>query len=150
MDSSTDKRDDFPLRQRAAETPRTSYDQQELDDWREALNHPAIAATLRIVRLVLRGLVIFVFSFIEIVAELLAPIVLILGIGWSLLPGILSLAGPEGQAHDMVATVVQAIPRDIHVGRMVLTPSSLIMDGLLLIAVVALCRTIETIIASDA
>ena len=32
---------------------------------------------------------------------------------------------------------------------MVLTPTGLIMDGLLLIAVVALCRTLQTIISNE-
>lgn len=119
------------------------------DDWRAALNHPAMAAALRLARLVARGVVLFAFSFVEIIAELLAPIVLIAGIGWAALPGLLAMVTMEGQAREFVNNVLQSVPREIHFGHMSLTPTSLIVDGLLLIAVVALCRTLQTIVGSE-
>lgn len=146
MDSATDKPALLP---KPADRPVVSYDTEPADDWRLALNHPAMIVSLRLSKLVLRGVVLFAVSFIEIVAELLAPILLICGIGWSALPGILSMAGPEGQARDVIAGVAQSIPREIRVGHMVLTPATLIMDGLLLIAVVALCRTVQTIVSTE-
>jgi hypothetical protein len=122
---------------------------QELQDWREALNHPAMLVALRLARVVVRGVALFAVSFVEIMAELLAPIVLIAGIGWSLLPGLLSMAGTEGQAHELLNNVVQSVPRELHIGHLLLTPATLIVDGLLLIAVVALCRTVQTIINTE-
>ncbi len=126
-----------------------SYEFEDLNDWRAALNHPAMVVALRIAKTVARGVVLFAFSFVEILAELLAPVVLIGGIGWAMLPGVLSMATPEGQAHDMLSNVVQSIPREIHFGHMSLTPTALIVDGLLLIAVVALCRTLQIIISTE-
>lgn len=126
-----------------------SYESQDLSDWRTVLNHPVMVVTLRLARAVARGIVLFAVAFIEIIAELLAPIVLVGGIGWASLPGILSMAGTEGQAHEMLSNVLQSIPKQLHVGTMVLTPTALIVDGLLLVAVVALCRTVQTIISID-
>lgn len=116
-----------------------------LDDWRTVAKHPAMAAMTTATRRVGQGLILFAFSFVEIIAELLAPIVLVFGIGWAMLPNIVSVAGTEGQAKDFIATMAQAIPRDMHFGRTVITPMSLIIDGVLLVAVVALCRTVQTL-----
>ena len=126
-----------------------SYERENLNDWRAALNHPARAAALRIGRAVARGLVLFGFCFVEIIAELLAPVVLIGGIAWSALPSLLSLASTEGQTHDLLNNVMQAVPRELHLGHTVVTPTGLIVDGLLLIGVVALCRTLQTIVATE-
>ncbi len=122
---------------------------ESLDDWRVALNHPAMVVALRLAKAVARGVVLFAFSFVEILAELLAPVVLICGIGWAALPGMLSMASGEGQAHELLNNVLQSIPRELHVGGMALTPTTLIVDGLLLIAVVALCRTLQTIVSNQ-
>lgn len=143
MESTTSK----PANLSAASPKPLAYD---LGEWHTVANHPAMAAVTRATRMVARGLVLFGFSFVEIIAELLAPIVLVFGIGWAMLPGIVSIAGPEGQARDFVATMVQAIPHEIHLGRTVVTPTSLIVEGVLLVAVVALCRTVQTLaVAAD-
>jgi hypothetical protein len=126
-----------------------SQEFEELDDWRAALNHPAMTVALRLAKMVVRGLALFAFCFVEILAELLAPVVLIGGIGWAALPGLLSMATPEGQARELLNNIVQAVPREIHLGHMALTPTALIVDGLLLIAVVALCRTLQSIIGTE-
>jgi hypothetical protein len=126
-----------------------SYDSQELTDFQSALAHPATAAALRILRLVARGTVFFVFAFTEIVAELMAPILLICGFGWALLPRILAMVNPDGQARDMIRAVTDAIPQELHVAGLSLTPSSLIVDGLLLISLVALCRTLQTVVSTE-
>ncbi len=127
-----------------------SYESQDLNDWRAMLNHPAMVVALRLARAVVRGVVLFAIALIEIMAEMLAPIVLICGVGWAMLPGLLSMAGTEGQARELLSNVMQSIPKQLHVGSMVVTPTALIADGLLLIAVVALCRTLQTIISSEA
>ena len=71
-----------------------------------------MVVALRLARAVARGVVLFSFSFVEIVAELLAPVVLICGIAWAALPGMLSMAPTEGQAHDVMSTVLQSVPRN--------------------------------------
>ena len=123
---------------------------ENLNDWRDVLNHPAMVSALRIAKVVARGVALFGFSFVEIIAELLAPVVLICGIGWAALPSILSMASTaEGQAHDVLNTVLQSVPRELRVGHTLVTPTGLIVDGLLLIAVVALCRTLQTIVSTE-
>ena len=117
--------------------------------WQSVAAHPAMAATTRAASLVIRGLVLFAFSFVEIIAELLAPIVLVLGIGWAVLPAIISIAGTEGQAREFLTTLGQAIPKEIHLGRATITPTSLIIDGVFLVAGVALCRTVQTLACTD-
>lgn len=104
---------------------------------------------MRLIKLVLRGIVLFAISFIEIIAELLAPIVLICGVIWAALPGLLSAAVPEGQGKEILATVMQNIPAVLHIGRLTITPTGMILDGLLLIAIVALSRTMQTIVTAD-
>ncbi len=146
MDGSSDKTEDFIDRAAAAVPRRMSYELEEQDDWQAALNHPATVTALRISKRVVQGLVMFAVGFVEIVAEVLAPIVLISGIAWSFLPGLLSGVGPEGPARDAINSVVQAVPREIHFGHSVITPGSLIFDGIMLIALVALCRTILAIV----
>ncbi len=138
MESTTHK----PANLSATSPKALAYD---LGDWHTVANHPALAAITHATRMVARGLVLFAFSFVEIIAELLAPIVLVFGVGWAMLPGIVSFAGPEGQARDFVTSVVQAIPREIHLGRTVVTPTSLIVEGVLLVALVALCRTVQAL-----
>ncbi len=123
-----------------------SYELEEQDDWQAALNHPATVTALRFSKLVVQGVIIFAVGFVEIVAEVLAPIVLISGIAWSFVPGLLAGVGPEGPARDAINTVVQSVPKEIHLGHSVITPGSLILDGVMLIALVALCRTILAII----
>jgi hypothetical protein len=149
MDSAAHNHDDFSDRPETSQARRQPHEVQDLNEWRAALNHPAMVATLRIARLVMRGVVLFAFSFIEIMAELLAPIVLICGIGWAALPSLLSMAGNSGQARELLGSAVQSVPSEIHFGGMAFTPTALIVDGLLLIAVVALCRTMQTIVSTE-
>jgi hypothetical protein len=149
MESAANQPDDFSDRPTTAPARQVSYDGQDLKEWRVALNHPAMVVALRLARLVVRGIALFVFSFIEIMAELLAPIALIVGLGWAALPGLLAMAGNSPQARELLGSVVQSVPGELHVGGMVLTPTALIVDGLILIAVVALCRTMQTIVSSE-
>jgi hypothetical protein len=146
MDTSTEQTDDFIERSRTAVPRQLSYELEEQDDWRTVLNHPALTATLRLMKMVVQGVVLFAVGFIEIIAEVLAPIVSICGIAWAVLPGVLANMGPEGPARDMINSVVQAVPKELHVGHSVITASSLILYGLVLIAVVALCRTMLAIV----
>jgi hypothetical protein len=126
-----------------------SDDPENLNDWRATLNHPAMGVALRIAKSVVRGMILFAVFFTEIVALLLAPIVLILGIGWAVLPAILKMVETQGQPHDLFGGVANAVPREILFGGMAITPTMLILDGVLLIAVAALCRTFETIVSSE-
>ena len=146
MDSQPEKTEDFIDRGTGAAPRALSYELQDEDEWRAILNHPAMVTTLRLSRTVLQGVILFAVGFVEIIAEVLAPIVLISGIAWSVVPGLLTGIGPEGPARDMINSVVQSVPREFHYGHSVMTPGTLIMYGVVLIAVVALCRTVLAIV----
>jgi hypothetical protein len=94
---------------------------EDLNDWRATLNHPAMAVALRISKSVVRGMILFAVFFTEIVALLLAPIVLILGIGWAVLPGILRMVETQGQPRDLFSGVANAVPREILFGGLAIT-----------------------------
>ncbi|RBM09645.1 hypothetical protein [Novacetimonas cocois] len=104
------------------------------------------------VRIAVWSVCYFAFYFVQQVSELLAPLVLILGIGWSALPrlmGVVSTSseGSDPQAHDVIVRVSHAIPDHLNVGSHLLTPSSLIFDGLALMAAAALCATLSAVAA---
>ncbi|QBL93419.1 hypothetical protein KSAC_11870 [Komagataeibacter saccharivorans] len=105
----------------------------------------------RIVRVAVWSVFYFLFYLVQQVSELVAPLVLILGIGWSALPHIVSIvssaAGGDPQTRDMIARVAHSIPDHVEFGSHLLTPSSLVFDGLLLMAAAALCATLSTIAA---
>ncbi|MBS4074460.1 hypothetical protein KGY14_04550 [Ameyamaea chiangmaiensis] len=96
----------------------------------------------------------FVFYFVQQVAELLAPFVLILGVGWAILPKAMeavtrSTSSADPQTHDIIAHVSDAIPAQIVVGSHVLTASGLIFDGFALMAVAAAGSTIAALAARE-
>ncbi|MDJ0389232.1 hypothetical protein QMO56_14010 [Roseomonas sp. E05] len=104
-------------------------------------------------RLVLRGasilfwgLVTFSLTFIELVAELAGPLLLLVGALWWL--GLQALGGltldPELQQF------LHYVPSQLRAGGYLFTPGGLIRQGLLLLAVVAACRTVNGIIAREA
>ncbi len=56
-----------------------------------------------------------VFYFLQQLAELLAPLLLVAGLGWWALPRVVGAvtsgtAGTDGQAHDVLASISGAIP----------------------------------------
>ncbi|GAB6966491.1 hypothetical protein JCM25156A_05280 [Komagataeibacter kakiaceti JCM 25156] len=105
----------------------------------------------RILRVTVWSIFYFLFYLVQQVSELVAPLVLILGIGWSLLPHIMGIAtnaaGSDPQTRDMIARVAHSIPDHLEVGTHLLTPSALVFDGLALMAAAALCATLSTIAA---
>ncbi|WNM07785.1 hypothetical protein RI056_12165 [Komagataeibacter nataicola] len=105
----------------------------------------------RIARVGVWAVFYFAFYLVQQVSELVAPLVLVLGIGWSALPHVIGIvngaAGSDPQARDMIAHVAHSIPDHLEVGSHFLTPSSLMFDGLMLMALAALCATLSTIAA---
>ncbi|MXP62897.1 hypothetical protein E0493_05970 [Roseomonas sp. M0104] len=103
-------------------------------------------------RLVLRGasilfwgLVTFGLTFVELVAELAGPLLLLVGALWWL--GLQALGSlpldPELQQF------LHYVPGQLRAGGYLFTPGGLIRQGLLLLAVVAACRTVNGIIARE-
>ncbi|NHO34006.1 hypothetical protein [Acetobacter fallax] len=105
-----------------------------------------------IIRLAIWSVLYFLFYLAQQLAELLAPLVLILGIGWAALPHVIGAvssgaASVDAQARDVMSHVADAIPGQIMVGSHLLTPSGLIFDGILLMAIAALGATLSAIAA---
>lgn len=106
---------------------------------------PATNPLLRGLATLARALAGFALTFIELLAEFLAPLLLLAGGVWWLA---LQLAGgltlePELQQY------LHYLPRQLQVGGEWLTPGGLIRQGLLLMAVVAACRTLNRLIGRE-
>jgi len=113
---------------------------------------PIIGAVLRAIRLVLWSLVHFTFYFIQQVAELVAPLLLAVGIGWWALPHIVDAITTHAQtadqqARDILNTISGTIPHGLMLAGHWITPASLIVYGLLLMAAAALSATLSALAA---
>jgi len=108
---------------------------------------------LALVRLVLWSILHFVFYFLQQVAELLAPLLLVVGLGWWALPHVVgtlttsSAAGSDTQARDILNSIAGTIPSGLHLAGHWITPGGLIVDGLLLMAFAALGATLSAVAA---
>ncbi|MGC5748175.1 hypothetical protein J4P41_05960 [Gluconobacter sp. NFX36] len=96
----------------------------------------------------------FVFYFAQQVAELLAPLLLILGLGWYILPHIVSAittsaASADPQAKDIMNHVAGTLPTHLQIGSHLLTPGSLMFDGFLLMGLAAIGATLSALAARN-
>ncbi|ACI52803.1 conserved hypothetical protein [Gluconacetobacter diazotrophicus PA1 5] len=108
----------------------------------------------RLVRVLVCAVFYGLFYFVQQVTELLAPLLLIVGVGWSVLPHVIgaigtSAASADPQARDIVTHVAGTIPHQIVVGSHVVTAMSLVTDGLLMMAAAALCATLAAVAARE-
>jgi hypothetical protein len=97
------------------------------------------------VGIVFWGLVSFALTFVELVAEVVAPLLLMIGgLWWAALKVLETLPlSPE------IKPMMQYFPTQIVAGGHVLTPVGLLVQGLWLLAVVAACRTLNSIIVKQ-
>ena len=96
----------------------------------------------------------FAFYFAQQVAELLAPLLLILGLGWYILPHIVnaittSAASADPQAKDIMNHVAGTLPTHLQIGSHLLTPGSLMFDGFLLMGLAAIGATLSALAARN-
>lgn len=91
------------------------------------------------------GLVSFGLTFVELVAEVVAPLLLMLGGLWWAAAQIVSKVSVPAEVQPMV----QSFPTQLIAGGYVLTPTGLIIQGLWLLAIVAACRTLNGIIFKE-
>ncbi|GBQ90175.1 hypothetical protein AA13595_2835 [Gluconacetobacter johannae DSM 13595] len=108
----------------------------------------------RLVRVAACAVFYFLFYFVQQVTELLAPLLLILGVGWGVLPHLIgaistTAASADPQTRDIVSHVASTIPQQVAIGSHVFTAGSLVMDGLLMMAAAALCATLAAIAARE-
>ncbi|MCK8785155.1 hypothetical protein M0638_12250 [Roseomonas sp. NAR14] len=99
----------------------------------------------RTARLVFWGTLTFLLNLAEQVAELLAPLAFLLGLLWW---GVLRVVG-RLDLEPQVQAIVAQLPRTLEVGGWVLSPERLMRDGLMLMVVVAACRTLTAIIHKE-
>ena len=102
----------------------------------------------RMGRIALWAVINAALLFAEHAAELAAPFLIIGGAVWWAIPQALSAITLDGPANDMLQTVKARVPHEMLFGGNYVSASSLITDGVLCIAVVAICRTITTMLTT--
>ncbi len=111
-------------------------------------------ALLRALRLAFWSIAHFAFYFLQQVAELVAPLLLALGLGWWALPRLVDAittheANADQQTRDILDTVAGMIPGGLRLAGHWITPAVLITDGLLLMAAAAIGATISALAARE-
>ena len=109
---------------------------------------------LRALRLAFWSVAHFAFYFLQQVAELVAPLLLALGLGWWALPRLVDAittheAKADQQTRDILDAVAGTIPHGLMLAGHWITPAGLIFDGLLLMAVAAIGATISALAARE-
>ncbi len=117
-----------------------NVDETELDG-RRATVLPGLG---QVARVAIWSVLNAVLVFAEHLAELFAPLLLLAGAVWWAIPRGLGALTLEGQANDLLQTVRGHVPHEIYVDGSWYTAGTLIWDGIELIAVVAICRTLST------
>lgn len=108
---------------------------------------------LRVLQLGLWSVLHAVFYFLQQIAELLAPLLLVVGVGWWALPRVVgamsggSIANADPQAKDLLGSISGSIPAGLNLAGHWITPGSLIVDGLLLMALAAVGATVAALAA---
>jgi hypothetical protein len=118
-------------------------------DWTGRLRDQSATPLLR---LGLWSLMHMLFYFLQQVAELLAPLLLVVGVGWWALPRVVGAittqtADADSQTHDILNTISGTIPAGLHLAGYWITPGGLIFDGLLLMALAAVGATLSALAA---
>ena len=109
-------------------------------------------AVLRALRLALWSVTHFAFYFLQQLAELAAPLLLALGLGWWALPRLVDAvttreAAADQQTRDILDTIAGTIPHSLQFAGHWITPGSLILSGLLLMAIASLGATLSALAA---
>ncbi len=86
--------------------------------------------------------------FAEQLAELLAPLLLLAAAVWWAIPRGLEALKLDGQANDILQQVRAHVPLEIGVDGTYYTYHSLVYYGLMCIAVVAICRTLSSLLTN--
>lgn len=86
--------------------------------------------------------------FAEHLAEFLAPLCLFAGAIWWAIPRILGAITIDGPAADILQLVRNRVPTEIYLDGTYYSAHTLIVDGIWLIAVVAVARTLSTAVTT--
>ena len=108
----------------------------------------ALMRTLeRFVRVAVWSIINAALVFAEHLAEMLAPLLLLAGGVWWLIPRALDAITLDGQAEDVLDLVRAHVPHELTLDGTTYTAGTLITDALWLVAVVAICRTLSAALA---
>ncbi len=99
-------------------------------------------------RLAVWSVVNAILVFAEHLAELFAPFLLLAGAIWWAIPRGLAAITLDGQANDLLQMVRGRVPHDVYIDGSYYSAGTLIWDGIMLVAVVAICRTLSTVITT--
>lgn len=129
-------------------TPNRAEAQRPLSFLSNAQNTTPLG--LKLARAGLWSICYFVFYFIQQLAELFAPLLLIAGVAWKALPVLIGAvshvsASADPQARDAIANVASAIPEQLTMAGHTLTASGMIWDGILLMGLAAAGATLATL-----
>ena len=108
-------------------------------DWMRALERFARIAVWSVINAAL--------VFAEHLAEMLAPLLLLAGGIWWLVPRALNAITLDGQAQDVLELVRAHVPHELTLDGATYTAGTLIADALWLVAAVAICRTLSAALA---
>lgn len=114
---------------------------------RSSLLATTLSGLGRVLSLIVWAVINAGLLFAEQVAELLAPVLLLAGALWWAIPRGLDAVRLEGPANDILLQVKAHVPHDFVFGATTYSASTLVTDGLLCIGVVAICRTLSSLLA---
>ncbi|WP_424140215.1 hypothetical protein [Roseomonas chloroacetimidivorans] len=97
---------------------------------------------LRGLRVVCYAVLAFALTFVELVAELFASFLLFSGVLWWVALRVINGLSVEGEIQHLL----RYFPSRVALGEHWVTPSELIHQGLLLLAVLAACRTLNRLV----
>ncbi|WP_428392403.1 hypothetical protein [Lichenicoccus sp.] len=105
-------------------------------------------------RIAFWGFAYFVFYFVQQVTELVAPLVLVLGLGWWALPRLVEAittheAAADQQVRDILDSIAVTIPTGLQMAGHWVTPGGLIASGLGLMAIAAIAATMSALAARE-
>ena len=104
----------------------------------------------RTLRVLVWSVVHFCASLAQQLAELLAPLLLIAGVGWYVLPRVIGLIQTDDvQVRDIVAGLQSHVPSQLVLAGHTLTATGLIVDGIVLMVIAAALSTATTLIGNE-
>ena len=105
---------------------------------------------VRVARVTAWSIVHFCAAFAQQLAELLAPLLLIVGIGWYVLPKVIGLVQTDdAQVRDILNGMESHVPNAVVMAGHRLSASGLILDGIVLMVVAAALATATTVIGNE-
>jgi hypothetical protein len=124
-----------------------SYTHLDLED-DVAERRIALPRLGRLGRVALWSILNAALLFVEQLAELFAPLLLLAGAIWWAIPRALAAITLDGQAADVLQMIRSRVPHDLYLNGDYYSAATLITDGIWLVAAVAVCRTLSAALAS--